>query len=254
MSLAETINMLPTEHELKLNHCGYTIEENRIKVNIGNISNHRDINNISGTLSIEIWALEKTYIGGNFNGHCMAATSIGEISGQHYLQNCYYDLIFHDLDSGIWHITLMLREWTDNGYVTRDFVNFDLPYSVNKNNISDQDNKIVSLNDYQRPGITKTVKTQKRKIKQDEALKSVVKSNIEKSRKTSKKKKDKIKASNKININKANIEEIADVKGVSKKLAEQIVSGQPYKTLDELLKVKGIGKKFLERISESFVI
>jgi DNA uptake protein ComE-like DNA-binding protein len=38
------------------------------------------------------------------------------------------------------------------------------------------------------------------------------------------------------------------IKGVGPVLAERIIAGRPYKTVDDLLKVKGIGSKKLEKI------
>ena len=39
-----------------------------------------------------------------------------------------YDLIFQEPPAGRWNLALMLREWTDDGYITRDHVSFAVPY------------------------------------------------------------------------------------------------------------------------------
>ncbi|KJV08122.1 hypothetical protein VZ94_00225 [Methylocucumis oryzae] len=51
-----------------------------------------------------------------------------------------------------------------------------------------------------------------------------------------------------VSLNEAALEEIKAVKGISKNLAENIVSTRPFSSLDELLKVKGMGEKLLARI------
>ena len=51
-----------------------------------------------------------------------------------------------------------------------------------------------------------------------------------------------------INLNKASKEELELIKGIGPVLANRIVAGRPYKTVDELLKIQGIGRKRLESI------
>lgn len=110
---------------------GYTINEDRIEITIDEIKNNRDINNISGSLAIELWALKDAYDGNSFaNSHCMASTTIGEIQGQHFLENCNYDLILNTAPAGKWNLSLMLREYNGQDYVTVDYRNFEVPYIV----------------------------------------------------------------------------------------------------------------------------
>lgn len=57
-----------------------------------------------------------------------------------------------------------------------------------------------------------------------------------------------------INLNKATREELQLIKGIGPVLAEKMIAGRPYKTIDALLKVKGIKEKTLEKIREYLVI
>jgi hypothetical protein len=109
---------------------GYAVENDRIVITIAEIANHRDYGNLSGTLAIELWAVDQPYSGGAFTGTLLCSTRIGELRGQHVLRDCRYGLNFQAPPSGIWSLSLMLREWTDAGYLTRDYVNFALPYVV----------------------------------------------------------------------------------------------------------------------------
>ncbi|MEZ5453945.1 MAG: hypothetical protein R3E93_14185 [Thiothrix sp.] len=109
----------------------YRVEGDRVIVGIPAIASLRNANAISGTLSVELWALKQPYQGGDFDGAALAGTRIGELPDQHSLNDCRYDLLFQEPAAGTWHLSLMLREWDGNGYVTRDFVNFDHPYVVN---------------------------------------------------------------------------------------------------------------------------
>jgi len=44
------------------------------------------------------------------------------------------------------------------------------------------------------------------------------------------------------------------INGIGPVLAERIIAGRPYKTIDDLLKVKGIGSKKLEKIRPYAVV
>lgn len=122
---------IDAQSELQLTgNCGFDIQQDRVTISIGGISNQRWDNDVSGTLAVELWALKHPYQGAGFNGHCLAGTTIGELKGQHFLENCQYDLLFNEPSIGSWQIVLMLREWTESGYETRDFVNFAVPYVV----------------------------------------------------------------------------------------------------------------------------
>ena len=57
-----------------------------------------------------------------------------------------------------------------------------------------------------------------------------------------------------LDLNTASKEELQSIKGIGAVLAERIIAGRPYKTVDELRKVKGIGAKTLERIRPFFVL
>lgn len=51
-----------------------------------------------------------------------------------------------------------------------------------------------------------------------------------------------------LDLNSAGSEELQFIKGIGPVLAERIIAGRPYKTVDDLLKVKGIGPKTLNQI------
>lgn len=217
---------------------GYEIKNDRVVINIAEIANRRDLENISGTLSIELWALEQPYRGADFKGAALAGTRIGEISGQNFLVNCCYDLLFQEPPEGVWYLTLMLREWTDAGYVTRDYVNFSLPYIVSeKPSIvrSETDNVInVSFSDTKKTASA----TAEKDIAAPEAAKPVP---------------HKPESENAaVSLNNASAADIVAVKGISKKLAENIVAARPFESMEELLSVKGIGPKLLQKIRRFF--
>jgi len=57
-----------------------------------------------------------------------------------------------------------------------------------------------------------------------------------------------------LDLNTASKKELQSIKGIGPVLAERIIVGRPYRTVDDLLKVKGIGPKILETIRPYFLI
>jgi competence ComEA-like helix-hairpin-helix protein len=57
-----------------------------------------------------------------------------------------------------------------------------------------------------------------------------------------------------LDLNTASKKELQSIKGIGPVLAERIIAGRPYRTVNDLLKVKGIGPKKLENIRPYFVI
>jgi len=57
-----------------------------------------------------------------------------------------------------------------------------------------------------------------------------------------------------LDLNTTSKEELMSINGIGPVLAERIIAGRPYKTVDDLLKVKGIGSKKLEKIRPYVVV
>jgi DNA uptake protein ComE-like DNA-binding protein len=55
-----------------------------------------------------------------------------------------------------------------------------------------------------------------------------------------------------VSRNSASPKEIAAIKGISKKVAENIVAARPFRSVDELLRVKGMGAKLLQKVRRFF--
>jgi hypothetical protein len=123
----ETLIAISTQLTL-VGNCGYQIQGHRIVISIDEIASQRDLDDLSGTLSSELWALKRPYQGGDFSGMALVGTRIEELLSRHCLTDCRYDLLFQEPPAGTWYLTLMLRESTNAGFVTRDYVNFALPY------------------------------------------------------------------------------------------------------------------------------
>ncbi|WP_430460233.1 ComEA family DNA-binding protein [Thalassolituus sp. LLYu03] len=244
MSAVPTAHDQPAVKELRLDGgCGYRIHDDRVVVNIGRILSDRDDANLSGTLSIELWALHQPYSGGGFRGMALAGTRIGELLGGHMLTNCEYDLIFQAPPAGLWHLCLMLREWNGCFFETVDYVNFAHIYRepaelhlVNGQAAGIGVGEVVNLE-----SAPATISTPA----QADGGKVALKKGQGKNKKPVAKV---VHAEEPVSVNDASAKKLARIKGISDKLAEAIVSGRPYASLAELKKVKGIGDKLLEKI------
>jgi hypothetical protein len=100
------------------------IDDGRLAVDVERIHNPRDSDNMSGTLSLELWALSEPYVVGDFAGYALGGVALGTLAGSASWQNCSYDLEISPPPPDLYTLVLMLREWDGNGYVTRDHSNF----------------------------------------------------------------------------------------------------------------------------------
>ena len=63
---------------------------------------------------------------------------------------------------------------------------------------------------------------------------------------------------NKVNINKATVEELVQIKGIGQKYAERIIDFRdkngPFKKIEDIMSVKGIGPKKFESIKDLITV
>ena len=233
-------------------NCAYAITADRVQISLDQILNPRDVNDISGTLAIELWALPQAYQGDEFTGVALASTEIGSVFGQHSLNQCEYDLVFTAPPQGSWNVTLMLREWTSVGYITRDFLNFPVPYEV------------ASVEEVA-PEVVATIEVATAEVAAPEVVETteavasdvvVVAAPVKKAAapKKAKSKKAAATPASKLDWNTASEAEIAALKGVSSKLAAAIVAARPFTGLDQVLAVKGMGKKLLDKLCDDVTL
>jgi len=225
---------------------GYHVDGLRVQIQVERVENPRVAANRSGTLSLEIWALSKPFEGGRFQGHHLAGVEIGSVNGQSELVLQPIDLAFSGPPAGNWQTVLMLREWTAAGFVTRDFASFparfvSAPAEEQAALVVDQ--PVVSVAEKAAPtvvakaGSRRTVKVSTRELPKADALVSTPKARVSASTK-------------RVSVNSASIEELAELKGLSTKLAERIVKNRPFTSLDDLSQIKGLRTKLLAKVRD----
>ena len=219
---------------------GYRIDGCRVQISVERVENPRPLDNRSGTLSLELWALPAPFAGGRFQGQHLAGVEIGSVQGQSEWALQPMDLPFTSPSAGVWHIVLMLREWTADGFVTRDFTNFATPFVtapvVEKAPAPVVEKPAVAV-------IAKPVPHVAVKTPAPEVAKVVVPIVSAKSPASV--------STKGVSVNTARVEELAAVKGLTRKVAEGIVKKRPFVSLEDLREVKGLGAKILAKVRSS---
>jgi competence ComEA-like helix-hairpin-helix protein len=129
-----------------------------------------------------------------------------------------------DLPEGCAEVTLMLREWTDLGYVTRDY-------------------RTLQVAKLQTAAAAPEVKVPTEPLPKASAKTKV---------KAATKKATAPAAPSKVSINEASVEALAGIKGLPVKVAEAIVAARPFASLEDLRRVKGMGDKLLAKLRNQF--
>jgi DNA uptake protein ComE-like DNA-binding protein len=215
---------------------------------------------LSGSLALELWALPEVYTGGPFSGVALAGVELGVLAGQSSLERIEHHVAYTQPPAaGRWQAVLMLREWTEAGYRTRDFRNFG-PLHASTTIASSA--PLVPESAPTKPGQATLVEPELVKVEiaprvpdnhvsvaaPRPALRELAEPRPaarapEPLRPTAAPAEPGL-----VSIQHASVDELAQVKGLNKKLAAEIVKGRPYNTFDDLLKVRGIGDKLLRRL------
>lgn len=216
-----------------LGNVSCVLADDSAKLSIDAIANPRTEDNLSGTLALEVWALDTPYAGGNWVGSPVASVVVGVLAGGNQWSDCQFDVPAAMPAEGA-ALTVMLREWTPSGYVTRDYRNFPAAKPVAKKAAS----KPKAAAKPKAPVAAKApaveIKAATPKAETKPAKKAAV---VKEAAKT-------------VSINKASEDELAALKGLPREVAKAIIAGRPYATLEEVCKAKGMGQKKLEKLRE----
>lgn len=239
---------------------GYAVlTDGNVSVTVEQVCNPRAANNTSGTLALELWAVSEQYVGGVVRGHQLAGVELGTVGGQTSRTDVAATVAFVEPPAGQWQIVLMLREWTAAGYVTRDYRTFDARYSVvaaPANDVKVTETARASVAAQALDVVEAAVQPGARAYAQATAsaapcsaqaiaVAANAKQPLDVTRGRSESSPS---ADRRVSVQTAPIEELMGVKGISKKVAQEIVRARPFKSLDELKRIKGIGDKTLRAL------
>lgn len=223
-----------------------TLVDASVELAIETISNPRVAGNLSGTLCLEVWALEAPYAGGSWAGSPVASLVLGVLAGDSAWTDCRFT-VPAALPEGGAALTVMLREWTPAGYVTRDYRNFAavpllaevapaaavdmLPLVESKVAVAEKPGKMVkaSAADLKKDTLEGTEKPVKKVVGAKVAVK-------------------------KVSVNKASESELLAVKGLPPSVARAIIAARPFATLEDVCRAKGMGPKMLAKLRDLLVL
>lgn len=107
--------------------CGYTIKHslNKIELRVSKIQNNR--NGTSGTLKIELWAFLKRYFYGEQKniGYIIGTYKFDPLKKAFFYHDIVHNVDFKEPPSGYYYLTMILSEYSDNKFYTRDYRNFE---------------------------------------------------------------------------------------------------------------------------------
>ncbi len=218
---------------------GYRFDGDQVEISAEGAENPREQSNLSGTLSFELWALPVAYQGGDFQGVPVAGIQIGALAGQESFAGMNFLLPAAKLPPGEWHMTLMLREWTPSGFVTRDYSRFAQTYRVEAP-VKVPVPAAAEPAKAAPPVAAKPAKTTP-PAKSGRAGGKPAKGKSAAGRKAAA-------APAPVSVNKATVDELAALGGVSRALAQAIIAARPFAKLEELTRVKGLGDKMLAKL------
>ncbi len=219
-----------------LGTAGFALVDDKLRVTVDGIDNPRPADNLSGTLSLELWALPAPYAARGLDGGThLAGVNLGALDGQQSWSALAFDLAVGAHPAGTWYVALLLREWTAAGYVTRDFTDFPVPVTWNAELVAP-------------PAVEPAPAPEPEPVQPAaEPVKSAA-AKPAATKRASKKPAAAKPATATLSINTASAAELAAVKGLPKAAAAAIVAARPFKRLDDLLAVKGIGEKLLDKL------
>lgn len=221
------------------------------ELSIDAIGNPRAADNLSGTLSLEVWALDAPYGGGSWIGTPVATVILGTLAGGEQWSACRYSVPAALPADGA-ALTVMLREWTPAGYVTRDYRNI-----VSAAPLAAPAAVAIVPAEKAKPAASKKVpvaEVAKETVAEaDKSAKSAKVAKPGKAAKAAKKAAAKSEA-RAVSVNTASEAELAAVKGLPPSVARAIVATRPFASLEEVCKAKGMGPKMLAKLRDQLVL
>ena len=97
--------------------------DTELVLDLDRVSNPRAAGNLSGTLSVEVWASDRAYAGGPELGRPVSGAILGSLAAGDTWHPGALHIRATKPAAGS-HLVVVLREWNGSAYVTRDHVNF----------------------------------------------------------------------------------------------------------------------------------
>jgi competence protein ComEA len=206
---------------------GYHVQGEEVVLQADGIRNPRARDNLSGTLSLELWAFPES--GPATEAVRLAAAELGCLAGQADLPEIERRVAFTEPPAGRFQLVLLLGEWTfAHGYVTRDRRDF-----VNR-----YERELAPAAPLPPLRPTERLRLVPPRPQEDEDAKAA--SPIAAARTGT--------DDAPVSLQTGSLEELAGIKGLNLKLAKEIIKERPFSSVAELVRVRGIGPKTVARL------
>jgi DNA uptake protein ComE-like DNA-binding protein len=229
---------------------GYQVHGDQVVLQASEIVNPRIMGNSSGSLALELWAFPES--GAAPEGLRLAAAEIGCVSGQYWLPSVERRVAFSAPPAGRYRMAMLLCEWTTaDGYFARDRRDLETIYERAAEERAAEEPravpaaavaapvKVPTVATPVAPATTPTVATPVAvateptvAIPVATAIAPTVAAAV-------------AAPTGLVSIQTASTDELARVKGLTLKIAKEIVKARPFASVDDLIRVRGIGEKSL---------
>lgn len=267
---------------------GYAVRGAEVVLEADGIFNPRSSANLSGTLSLELWAFPEA--GSSTEGLRLAASEIAPVAGQSEVTAIERRVAFSEPPVGRFQLALLLCEWTfANGYVERDRRDFRCIYERSTSQlagsapapapVSVTEAAAVAARPVDRLRLVPTIEPEVAPVKAEApaqpsvapvkaeapAAPGVAPVKVEapaqpavaavKAEAATQPVVAAVKAEAAtpgaralVSVQTGSLEELAAVKGLSFKIAKEIIKARPFSSLADLIRVRGLGQKTIDRI------
>jgi competence ComEA-like helix-hairpin-helix protein len=231
---------------------GYRLDGAEVVLEADGIFNPRSDGNLSGTLSLELWASPTS--GGPGEAVRLAAAEIEPVGGQSSGPAIERRVAFSAPPIGRFRLALLLCEWTvAHGYVTRDRRDFAVDYERAAAALAAA--APVAVVPAPAPAIPAAPARAVEKLRLvPAASEPAVAVATDLAVPAPAREASPSRAARRISIQTATVDELARVKGLNLKLAQEIVKARPFTALAQLIRVRGIGEKTIRRLEDVLTV
>jgi hypothetical protein len=224
---------------------GYRLQGREIVLEVDGIFNPRASDNISGTLSLELWAFPVS--GPAAEGLRLAASELDGVAGRSRISAIERRVAFDEPPVGGFQLALLLCEWTfAHGYVARDRRDFRWIYERPAPELpvaSEGRSPIAAPAPAAVPAPARPVERLR--------LVPTVAPDLDAAPVPPPPRPEVAVAATArapVSIQSGSVEELAGVNGLNLKIAKEIIKARPFASLADLIRVRGIGQKTVERL------
>jgi DNA uptake protein ComE-like DNA-binding protein len=222
--------------------------DTELVLDLDHVENPR-ADNLSGTLSVEVWALDAAYTGGEFEGQPVAGAILGSLTGGDSWTPGALHLHATKPANPRAHLVVMLREWNGAAYVTRHFVTFAPAPAAPVAVASAATTPVAALVSPVGLNVSSSsVAPAVVAVAPAVATKPSPASVVAAAPVAAPAAKVAAVADTLISINTATAPVLTTVKGLTRPIAAEIIKQRPFATLEELSKVKGIGPASFKKL------